>query len=174
LIWSACIDCGVERWSQKEGTRCQSCRGKYAQKFHLDFWSKSIHREDCQCMKCRMKKNQTAEKNHMWNGGISYQGEYKTIKIYPDNKMFEMADSRGYVMEHRLVMANRLGRPLKKGETVHHINGIKDDNRIENLELWFTNHGHGERVKDLLADWAKLYDYHCPGCNCKKESKDDE
>lgn len=64
------------------------------------------------------------------------------------------ATKSGWVMEHRYVMAEMIGRSLYRDETVHHINGIRSDNRPENLELWSSSHPCGQRVEDKLA-WAR-------------------
>lgn len=55
--------------------------------------------------------------------------------------------------QHRVVMERIMGRPLRKGENVHHVNGVRHDNRPENLELWVTAQPAGQRPADLLA-WA--------------------
>lgn len=64
------------------------------------------------------------------------------------------ARTNGYVFEHILVMESALGRHLRRDESVHHRNGVRDDNRLRNLELWIRPQPSGIRVEDAIA-WAR-------------------
>lgn len=88
--------------------------------------------------------NASGDRHGAWKGGVVSHGSGYVLQYVPqEHPMAVMRTKTGYVMQHRLVMAEVLGRPLSSYETVHHINGNRTDNRPENLQLRKGKHGSG-------------------------------
>ena len=130
-IWFACIKCGKERWVKYRKGKPISLR----------------------CRQCN--KNGKGIKASCWKGGIIKRID-GYIFIWTDSKSpyASMRDLKGYILEHRLMMAKFLKRTLKNWEHVHHINDIKSDNRIENLMI-VTNPQHQKLNNYLAKLWIK-------------------
>jgi len=105
-----CRVCGTELWHQKRDID-RTCSLKCTQSIRLR-WDNSPS----------------------WNGGKRMNKEYIEIRVRPDDPYYAMANN-GYILEHRLVMARRLGRCLEPWEIVHHIDGNRGHNDYSNLEL---------------------------------------
>ena len=108
----ACEKCGKRRWVKK--TESKKKRKKYTGL----------------CIKCQIHKKRRIAYSKVGNG----RG-YININVPAEDPFAEMRNKAGYIQEHRLIMAQKLGRCLESWECVHHKNGIKNDNRPENLEL---------------------------------------
>ncbi len=155
----------------KEIIACLVCGGKR----EISDWQKRQPTYTGLCGNCA-RHFRSGENNPNWKGGkcLSREG-YVTILIRPEDFFYPMAKKKGYVFEHRLVMAKHLGRCLQKWELVHHKNGVKADNRLDNLELianteHISNHnkgytdgfrqgfidGRSRHIQELLTEIASL------------------
>lgn len=98
-----------------------------------------------------ISESQTGEMHAYWKGGTKLIKSGKQPYRYIWKPEHPFASHQHYVLEHRLVMEEHLGRYLKPEEIVHHINGDTTDNRIENLQLFANNgehiHHHAELKK---------------------------
>jgi len=101
--------------------------------------SEARRRKSGLCKTCSIvRRNSTriGKSSSLYKRGYSYSvAGYKVISVPMSHRFRIMAGKNNTCMEHRLIMAFHLDRPLLRTEIVHHKNGIKDDNRIENLEL---------------------------------------
>lgn len=148
LVCLSCLACGKQRWVRVSDMRqpnytglCQPC--------------------------CLQRRNGKQDKSPKWKGGVKHCGGKVLIWLPVDHPFHLMVDKLGYVERSRLIMAQRLGRPLTPNEIVHHRNEIKDDDRFENLRLFASNSKHishhrqmeirknGNRPRDTLGRFLK-------------------
>ncbi len=122
FILIGCIDCGKERWvkilrNKPKSPRCRSCANRL------------------------IGLNQ--KPGNAWKGGRIKALKYIRVYFRPDDFFYSMADKKGYVLEHRLVVAKALGRCLQPWEIVHHKEGFaKDDNRYPEVLQLVTDDRH--------------------------------
>ena len=128
FVWLPCEMCGKERWvllryEKPTAKLCAHCS--------------NTSRVFSELALKKIAQAHTGEKNFNWKGGRAIHDKrgYILIKLYPDDFFYPMAKKRGYVLEHRLVMAKHLGRCLHSWEIVHHKNHKPNDNQVENLQL---------------------------------------
>jgi hypothetical protein len=105
------------------------------------------------------RRSRQGPDNPRWRGGRSVENGYVQLWVGKDHPM---SDAQGYVLEHRLVVSDHIGRPLTADEHVHHVNEQRDDNRVENLQL-LTAAEHAQHHKGKAGRWARDHDA-CSSC----------
>ena len=139
--WNCICDCGTKKIVL--GISLTSCNSK-----------------SCGCSRGK------GETSHAWRGGICYDAD-GYIHCYASTH--PCSDVRGYVLQHRLIMEDVIGRRLLSNEHVHHKNGIRSDNRVENLELWAVPHPYGQKIEDLVNYSINLLRLYKPDALSREE-----
>lgn len=158
--WSWMV--GKKNPSRKKRKKCvcEFCGKEFEKRLHHFKNGKKPKFCSSECW-CEYRRQRPCEQHPMWKGGVTrHSSGYILIKA-EDNPR---ADKDGYVYAQVLIMEDFLGRFLKKKEIVHHINGIKDDNRIENLYLCKDGREHvriHKGWKMVNGKWWKK----CNGCD---------
>jgi hypothetical protein len=168
-----CDGCGVEFERLKSAVRANNfcshpCYGK--SKFRLEATERinAVKNADAwvtvKCTYCkadiRRERSKDDGRQHFCNREC--KNLFRRVEqVNPDGYLFEFigrgepgATKSGHIMQHRKVMQEMLGRALLPAENVHHKNGVRSDNRPENLELWSRSQPSGQRVQDKVA-WAR-------------------
>src|SRR3989338_2881945 len=140
-----CVKCGRIYKVSSRHKACPKCR-KLADKHPCPLCGNPKQRKSKTCFACFRQSKQFpySKKKHIDKSGY----------IYVYFKTHPYADREGRIFEHRLIMEKKLGRYLYPFENVHHINGMRADNRIENLELWINKQPTGSRAEDVVK-WAR-------------------
>lgn len=166
-------ECSVETCSKKPLAK-GLCEAHYALNRRTGSTERTNVRGVCflaDCGEPHLAKGYCSSHYYKWkNNGDPYfvQPKATSKKVMDKSGYIELTNMHDYpgtkkngrIFEHRYVMSEHLGRPLLPNENVHHKNGIRDDNSLENLELWTKSQPSGQRVEDKLEwaiDFIKLY-----------------
>lgn len=160
VVKKACERCGVEYTTKtSHATRRRFCS---KQCFYAD--KKERHLETRSCANCG-KPFEIVRYSDVMNCSVECGQDIQRNKLEPawhktpDGYLaggINRGKGQKLILMHRWVMEQSLGRELETFETVHHKNGVRDDNRLDNLEVWIHRPHKGQRVEDTII-WAIAY-----------------
>lgn len=158
MVQVSCAVCGALVWRYRSHVKRhaqQFCSSQCNGVVRGQEWAKHAHKGRAAWTDeshASYREKMTGERNPAWKGGVTYfktHGNYTGVRYVRCPEAYRvMARKDGYVMEHRLLVAQAIGRPLLRSEVVHHKDHDPANNSLDNLQLFASNRNH------------KLYEHH--------------